>query len=673
MTSVIAAAAAAAATSTQPPTPDHARLSVGEIEDCIINSGPIFHLLPPSARSASGAVAFTLRPPTIDNDDAFLATFGLRVYTEWLKTSPSQQPGCIDPVPFSSPSLSYSQATGCFRLDVTRDPNFSETAAAAAAADLRKLLDSLADVALREATKQHLTEGGDERLHLTTSGGTGNKYFCPPHPVPDSVVIRGTCTCSPPSRRAFDAACAKLEDIWNAVEALDFAYEDVRNRISAALAIQTRHHIVLHPSGTDAEFTPLLLGANQARSLGCSGILNVVTGVGEVGSNTPHAAGGCHFSKYLPNGGETDISKPIVDDSEFPEGIRTLELPARDVTNGTFLADFDNLALAAVEEAVSSLEKPFVIMHAVDGSKLGSRITTRSLVTEIQSRFGGKGEEEEQRVLVVLDACQGRTDTEELDWYLSRGAVVLITASKFYSAPGFCGMAVIPDSIADSFKYDTDTDNMKECRVPEGMADYLGRYQVPSSLKALRSALPAKPVNIGLLLRWVCGVAEMERMSRVGARARLGIRNWAGGVRELIRREFDGRLELMPETSSASGQASQLGGVNSIIPFKLFGRKENEKTPLGTAPLKRIHQWLTADVSGLLPESASTDERETVAFRCFIGQPVDLGSFAILRLAIGAALASELGEDPGVLEMALAEDRRILNKIVVLLKYHGEM
>lgn len=628
MTSVIA-------TSTpthQSPAPDHTLLSLAEIENCILNSGPVFHLLPPSARSASGAVAFTLRPPTID-DDAFLATFGLRVYTEWLRTG---QPACID----SLPSLSYSKATGCFRLD--SDPGFNE-------ADLRKLLDSLADVALQEAAKQHLTEGGDERLHLTSGG---NKYFCPPHPVPEAT-IRGTCTCSPPSRRAFDAACAKLGDIWNAVEAFDYAYEDVRNRISAALGIQTRHHIVLHPSGTDAEYTPLLVAANNAKALGCSGILNVVTGVGEVGSNTPNAAAGSHFSKYMPNGG-TDSTRSLVDDSDFPEGTRILELKAR-LADGNMVPDFDSFALGAVEEATASLANPFVIMHAVDGSKLGSRITSRKLVTDVQGRFG-------ERVLVVLDACQGRTDTEELDWYLSRGAVVLITASKFYSAPGFCGMAVVPDSVAGLLK--------EGGTVPEGMGDYLGRYQVPSSLKAFRSALPPKPVNIGLLLRWMCGVAEMERMARVGARARTGIRSWVLGVRELIRREYPS-LELMPETSSASGQASQLGGVNSIIAFQLL--EGAERAPLKTAPLKRIHQWLTADASGLLPESASDGERETVAFRCFIGQPVDLGSFAILRLAIGAALASELGEDPGVLETALAEDKRILNKIEVLLKYHNEM
>lgn len=223
-------------------------------------------------------------------------------------------------------------------------------------------------------------------------------------------------------------------------------------------------------------------------------------------------------------------------------------------------------------------------------------------------------------------------------------------------------MAVVPDSVSSLLK--------DGATVPPGLGDYLTRFQVPSSLKAFRTALPANPANIGLLLRWMCGVAEMERMARVGPGARAGIRSWVYGVRDLIRREYP-NLELMPETSSASGQASQLGGDNSIIAFKLLAGEN--KNPLQTATLKRIHQWLTADVSSLLPDSASDGEREAVAFKCFIGQPVDLGSFAILRLAIGAALASELGEDPSVLDIALTEDARILDKIEVLLKYHEDM
>jgi len=128
-------------------------------------------------------------------------------------------------------------------------------------------------------------------------------------------------------------------------------------------------------------------------------------------------------------------------------------------------------------------------------------------------------------------------------------------------------------------------------------------------------------------------------------------------------------------TEGGQVQASQLGGVNSIVAFKLLADVPGAegKKPLQTPALKRIHQWLTADVSGLLPESGTESERSIAALRCFIGQPVDIGDFAVLRLAIGAPLATELGEDLGRLETSLDGDRRILEKIEVLLRYHEIM
>ncbi|KAK0749116.1 hypothetical protein B0T18DRAFT_487103 [Schizothecium vesticola] len=632
-------------------------LSTPEAENCIRSAGPIFCVLPGSTRPPQSTVSFALRPPSFVGEDID-TTFGLAVFTEWRKKeSGSLSLECGANGAF--PNLTYSESKGTFTLDLTRS-NCNEPV-------LRNALFSLAAEALQEAVARHLTEGGDERLHVSTSG---NKYYCSPRPVPDAV-IRGTCTCSPPSRNSFNAACARLDAIWNGVESFDEAFDDIRRRISAALSLRTRHHIILHPSGTDAEYTPLLIATLAAKSLSCSGVINIVVGVGEVGSNTPHAAGGNHFSEFVPickgSSGKTPTPSTLVrDDSSLPDGTTVLELKAR-LPDGSLLPGFDTLVANAIIGAdnpspnTSSGAKPFFILHAVDGSKLGNRITSRKLVTDIQSRLGN-------RVLVVLDACQGRTESDELDWYLSRGAVVLMTASKFYSAPGFCGMAVVPDIVAGGLK----GDGIKgmEVVVPEGLGDYLTQPQVPKELAGFRAALPAKPVNVGLFLRWACGVMEMERFARAGGAAREGIRRWVLGARELMAREYEW-LELMPEVSGEGGHASQLGGVNSILAFKLLDG--GGRVPLKTAALKQIHRWLTTDVAALLPDEATEEERNTAKLNCFIGQPVDLGDFAVLRFAIGAALAAELGEDPGFLDTALREDARILEKIGVLLKYHEVM
>ncbi len=119
-------------------------------------------------------------------------------------------------------------------------------------------------------------------------------------------------------------------------------------------------------------------------------------------------------------------------------------------------------------------------------------------------------------------------------------------------------------------------------------------------------------------------------------------------------------------------QPSQLGGVNSIIGFKVLAAGDQEHA-LDTAALRRIHQWLTADVSVSLPPSASETERKLAKFKCFIGQPVDLGDVAILRLAIGAALACELAGDMGRLEKVLGDDAKVLDKLEMLVKYRDAL
>jgi len=631
-------------------------LSAGEVEECIRDASDIFHVLTPGGkmppeiispydnikRASGGLDGFALRPPTIF-DRAGTSSFSTRVYREWLKT------GALSYSGIALPGMSYMEATGTFRLD-SLGPGHYPGDYFLDARGLNRTLASLADVALREAVKQHLTEGGDERLHLSPSGG--NKYFCPPHPVAD-MIIRGSCTCSPPAQAGFDAACRRLKGIWSEDETLEEAFDDVRARISRAMGIETQHHVVLHPSGTDAEFTPLLVGAGMARILGCSGVVNVVVGAGEVGSNTPNAAGGCHFSQFMPNGNVKSTAKLVQD---FENGTQVLQLKAR-LADGTMVADFDQLVLESMKKAEEGQRKPFFIMHAVDGSKLGSHITSRELVLEAQRRYG-------DRVLVVLDACQARTERQELDWYLSHGAVVLITASKFYGAPGFCAAALVPDSASSVLK--------EGSAVPEGLGDYLTKFEVPSVLQGLHAALPSDTVNMGLLLRWTCGVTSMEMLARLGPEARdEAIRGWVLGAEKLIRKRRPQLELLLGEASEGRQQPSQLGGVNSIIGFKV--RSEDGQRLLDAATLRRIHQWLTQDVSDRLPSWATELERRAAAVKCFIGQPVDLGDFAILRLAMGAALAYELGEDMGRLETALENDDRILDKVELLVKYHDPL
>jgi hypothetical protein len=82
---------------------------------------------------------------------------------------------------------------------------------------------------------------------------------------------------------------------------------------------------------------------------------------------------------------------------------------------------------------------------------------------------------------------------------------------------------------------------------------------------------------------------------------------------------------------------------------------------------------LTEDASGSLPAHASAADRSAAKLRCFVGQPVQLGSFGVLRLAIGAPMARHLAASPMSLPGALRDDVRILDKMAVLGKYCEDM
>lgn len=57
--------------------------------------------------------------------------------------------------------------------------------------------------------------------------------------------------------------------------------------------------------------------------------------------------------------------------------------------------------------------------------------------------------------------------------------------------------------------------------------------------------------------------------------------------------------------------------------------------------------------------------------RCTVGQPVQLGEYGVLRLAIGAPLARYIAQY-GV-EECLAKDDLILDKMIVLAKYCNDL
>lgn len=591
---------------------------------------------------AQRGVAFVLRPPTVPKEDC--VSLNEAVHLEWLK---GRGAAWIS----GSPELRYSKEQGSFQIQVADFTSASPDPCGTIITEsgLAAALDTLEDAALDECVSRHLTEGGDDRLHLDDAGV--NKYYCPPRPLPNDVVIRGSCTCSAPTRDGYEAARRVLRGLWSGRVKFGDSMADMRVRLSKALRLSVPHEVVMHPSGSDAELIPLAVAAARAENLGCSGIVNIVAAAGEVGSGTAPAAGGRHFSEFTPCGTLVGNGDVVAD---FPTSTTVVEIKPRD-RSGELIRTYDDLVMDAVTRESAAQEKPFFVVHAVDGSKTGLRLPTQNLLTRLMEELG-------DRLLIVMDACQCRSEPEEINWFLTRGAVILVTASKFFSAPGFCGAVLVP---GDACKL------LDEWPTPPvGLSDYLTRHEVPSTLRSLHRSLPAGPKNIGLLLRWACGIQEMEMFAAMGDAVKIAMREWVYGVRRLVCRRQPALDLIDVDCAECVGDETRAGGVNSVVSIKFLTRCGSRH--LDATTLRRMHRHLTIDASGLLPSSATKEEREAVKLQCMVGQPVKLGDFGVLRLAVGAPLARDMTQ-PGRLEVALENDARILDKMIVLARYCEEM
>lgn len=596
------------------------------------SGGDGFSVNPPS--KLPNGVAFVLCPPDVPDKDCI--TINEAVYQEWLKgRGAAWMSGC--------PDVRFCREHGNFQICM--DPELAASAALVTKSGLAAALDTLEGAALDQCVSRHLTEGGDDRLHLNEAGV--NKYFCAPRPLPKAVVVRGSCTCSQPTPEGFEAARRVLRSIWVGNTKFGDAMENTRRRLSRTLNIKVAHEVIMHPSGSDAELIPLAIAQARAERLGCAAIVNIVVAAGEVGSGTAQASAGRHFSKYAPNGAIVECDGLV---AGFNAPIEVVELRPR-LPCGRRNENFDDLVRQACVDAHAKYGDPFILLHVVDGSKTGLRIPSRSLVNELVARHG-------VRMMVCLDACQNRSESSELNWYLERRACILVTSSKFYQAPGFCGAVVIPKDAAAE---------LNEWRnLPIGFADYLTTYDVPMSMPNMRAQMKKKK-NMGLLLRWACGLREMELFEKQGAAVRSAIRQWVVSVKAAVRKRAP-LLELIDEqyeNTSDPSDMTRLGGVNSVVSIKFLSACGSRH--LDANVLRKVHKLLTIDASKNLPTWANDTDRDIVSLRCMVGQPVVLGEFGVLRLAIGAAMARDIAKD-GLAKQQKA-DEKVLDKMCVLAQF----
>ncbi|HKW54589.1 MAG TPA: hypothetical protein VJO12_12930, partial [Stellaceae bacterium] len=437
--------------------------------------------------------------------------------------------------------------------------------------------------------------------------------------------------------------------------AVDGRLERQRHELRDVLALAGDTDIVWSPSGTDATLHAIAI----ARAVLGTPLVSVVAAADETGSGVAYASCGKHFNSRTAQGAVVEKGDPI---RGLADDMASVAVPLRDANGGMRSpAQMDEAVTAAVSRAASAGSR--VLLHAMDHSKLGGRCPSLDCLRRIRARWGAA-------VQIVIDACQMRLGRRRLAWHLGQGHLVLVTGSKFFTGPPFCGALLVPASLSVAMA--------GLAAVPPGLGDYTGRSDWPRAWQGVRAMLPER-VNLGQLLRWTAALEEMQAYFAVPEPFRtLAFARFAAIVPELIAGHAD--LSLLPDGErSRSGSADGLDdgemATRTIFPFTL----RRGARLLSPAEAQRVYRALNEDVAAILPPTASVAERQLAARLCHIGQPVEIpgvggDSAAALRISAGARIVSENWSDAGEavalrnLQREFAQIRTILDKVDLLLR-----
>jgi hypothetical protein len=206
----------------------------------------------------------------------------------------------------------------------------------------------------------------------------------------------------------------------------------------------------------------------------------------------------------------------------------------------------------------------------------------------------------------VVDVCQLRATKKLINTLINLNCMVMITGSKFYQSPPFCGALLVPKTITNSLKNITD-----ESVAP--FLDIFGTSDIPMNLPELRSKF-RKNDNKGTILRWEAAVNEMSLLSYYGETAVTNtVEQWNAFVISQLQFSSD-YFDLMPGQHVTNP---------SIISFNV---KKPDGTLLNDVELKELFVKICV-----------TERDDFGDFkRVIIGQPVKYENKSFIRLALGS-------------------------------------
>ena len=427
-----------------------------------------------------------------------------------------------------------------------------------------------------------VSSGCDERLFLNPKTGR-NKYYLNPLDFHD-VHYRGSCTCGSLTPFTQPIAVSALQRIQCSGQSeLDQWAQEQCDRLQQLIGDNVAFDVFFGPSGSDLLYLPLLFQKVLSRQP----LLNIVSCPEELGSGSNLAAEGRYHSENGPFDDFFEKGEQLSSDLNP----RVVRLGARS-TDGRIRSRHEE-----VHQVLSSYPGHSAIVNLVYGSKSGIEDDLNII-------------DPERNVLWTVDLCQFRADPLLIQELLAKGAMVLITGSKFYNAPPFCGALLVPCTWTDRLRgVDVSAFAM--------LSKIFARNDIPGHLEHVRQQF-CYGNNSGLRLRWDCALAEMEAYDRLDKeKANQVIQSWNQAVLNALgEAEF---FELMPDQEATNA---------SIISFRVISGGEYFS-----------HEELQALFASFVQREFANHYSFS---RVFIGQPVRYGDRSFIRFALGSWAVRQL-------------------------------
>ncbi|GAA4475194.1 hypothetical protein [Gluconacetobacter asukensis] len=510
-----------------------------------------------------------------------------------------------------------------------------------------------------------MAEGGDARLAIDPATGL-NHYGSSHRPRPWAVTYASSTASSVSERGFAGAEAARVRLVQGGLtgkgaEVRAGMVAEVRRRIAEHYGMTGAEGVVLAPSGTDCELYALALAM-----LGSGGhpVSNILLAPEETGSGVPLAAKGCHFANDTALGAQVQKGGLI---AGFPAETLLLSVPLRRPDGAARTgAEIDRDCIELARRGWRTGRH--VLLHRLDLSKTGLLAPGLEMLDRLADAARADGAAVPD---IVVDACQARLDPARVRAYLDRGWMVMVTGSKFFTGPPFCGALLLPENVAT---------RLRGGGLPPGLAEYCHRAAWPEAPAA--QVLPVGE-NVGLMLRWYAALAEMTALREIPrpvVRARLA--RFLTALEAAI--DADPDLRRLPVPHPARPPLADAWDDRGTI-LSFFVRDPlaasssgDDVVPLALEPARALYRWLNADLSRVVPEGA---DRALAGLLCHVGQPVPLphpmlrgGVAGALRLSAGARLVSGEPSHDGLvpdlrMDREIADAQRVLAKIGLILRY----